>query len=102
MVENGAHLIAVILTKNEAHNVGAHRRPARLDRRRGRDSGSTDATVAVAQAAGAQVVMRPFDNYAAQRQAAGHAQRDVASLCGCGRARPRPAWARDPPAHRHG
>jgi glycosyltransferase involved in cell wall biosynthesis len=34
------------------------------------DSGSTDATPALAQRAGAQVVYRPFDTFAGQRQAA--------------------------------
>jgi glycosyltransferase involved in cell wall biosynthesis len=34
------------------------------------DSGSTDATVAIAQARGAHVSTRPFDTYAAQRNAA--------------------------------
>lgn len=34
------------------------------------DSGSTDGTVEYAQAAGARVVARQFDNYAAQRNAA--------------------------------
>ncbi len=31
------------------------------------DSGSTDATVRIAEAAGCHVVSHPFDNYAAQR-----------------------------------
>ena len=77
MVGNGAgekraELVAVILTKNEAHNVGACIADLRdwTDAVVVWDSGSSDATAAVAQAAGAQVVVRPFDNYAAQRQAA--------------------------------
>ena len=39
------------------------------------DSGSTDRTVAIARAAGARVFMRPFDNFAGQRN---HAQRAIA------------------------
>jgi len=39
------------------------------------DSGSTDATAALAKAAGARVFTRPFDNFAGQRN---HAQREIA------------------------
>jgi glycosyltransferase involved in cell wall biosynthesis len=39
------------------------------------DSGSTDGTVAIARTAGAQVVARPFDNFAGQRN---YAQREIA------------------------
>lgn len=38
------------------------------------DSGSTDATVALARAAGARVFTRPFDDFAGQRN---HAQREI-------------------------
>jgi glycosyltransferase involved in cell wall biosynthesis len=38
------------------------------------DSGSTDRTVAIAEAAGARVFFRPFDNFASQRN---HAQREI-------------------------
>lgn len=65
-------LVAVILTRNEAQNIEAC--IASLQGWTGAvvvwDSGSTDGTQARALAAGAQVVARPFDNYAAQRQAA--------------------------------
>ncbi len=66
------NLVAVILTKNEAHHVADC-----IASLRGWtnavvvwDSGSTDDTVALAQAAGAFVVHRRFDDYARQRQAA--------------------------------
>ncbi len=65
-------LVAVILTYNEAHNVDwcvLSLRPY-VEAVVVWDSGSTDDTVARAQRAGALVVQRPFDNYAAQRQAA--------------------------------
>jgi glycosyltransferase involved in cell wall biosynthesis len=39
------------------------------------DSGSTDATVSIAKAAGARVFSRPFDNFAGQHN---HAQSDIA------------------------
>lgn len=64
-------LVAVILTLNEAHNVDwciLSLRPW-VDAVVVWDSGSTDDTVIRAQRAGALVVQRPFDNYAAQRQA---------------------------------
>ncbi|HXF60935.1 MAG TPA: glycosyltransferase family 2 protein [Caldilineaceae bacterium] len=67
-----AQLVAVILTKNEAQHIQEC-----IAGLRGWtnavvvwDSGSTDATCALARAAGALVVQRPFDTYAAQRQAA--------------------------------
>lgn len=65
-------LIAVILTKNEAHHIADCIASLRgwADGVVVWDSGSTDATVDRAQRAGALVVQRPFDNYAAQRQAA--------------------------------
>lgn len=65
-------LVAVILTRNEAEHITAC-----IDSLRGWtdtvvvwDSGSDDATAALAYLAGALVIERPFDNYAAQRQAA--------------------------------
>ena len=65
-------LAAVILTKNEAHNVVACIESLRgwTDAVVVWDSLSTDGTQALAQDAGATVIERPFDNYAAQRQAA--------------------------------
>lgn len=65
-------LVAVILTYNEAAHIGACIATLRdwVDAVIVWDSGSTDGTPAVAAAAGALVVQRPFDNYAAQRQAA--------------------------------
>ncbi|MCB9139263.1 MAG: glycosyltransferase family 2 protein [Caldilineaceae bacterium] len=66
------HLLAVILTKNEARNIEACVAALRgwTDGVVVWDSGSDDGTVEIARAAGAQVVYRAFDNYAAQRQAA--------------------------------
>lgn len=65
-------LVAVVLTRNEADHITAC-----VDSLRGWtdmvvvwDSGSDDATAALAYLAGAVVIQRPFDNYAAQRQAA--------------------------------
>lgn len=65
-------LVAVILTYNEARHIGACIASLQpwVDAVVVWDSGSTDATQAIALAAGALVVQRPFDNYAAQRQAA--------------------------------
>lgn len=64
-------LAAVILTYNEAHNVDWCVLSLRdyVDAVIVWDSGSSDDTVARARRAGALVVQRPFDNYAAQRQA---------------------------------
>jgi len=66
---SGETLSVVILTYNEEGNL-----PACLASLADLqctvfvvDSGSTDRTVAIAQAAGATVVQHPFDNYAAQR-----------------------------------
>src|SRR5215213_4298997 len=64
-------LTAVVLTRNEERHLPACLAslawaPAVVVF----DSYSTDGTVAVAQAAGARVVQRVFDNYAGQRQAA--------------------------------
>jgi hypothetical protein len=65
-------LVAVILTKNEAYHVADCVAGLRawVDAVVVWDSGSRDATVDLARQAGALVVQRPFDNYAAQRQAA--------------------------------
>ena len=65
-------LVAVILTYNEAHHIGACIATLRdwVDAVIVWDSGSSDGTPALAAAAGALVVQRPFDNFAAQRQAA--------------------------------
>ncbi|RIK57693.1 MAG: glycosyltransferase family 2 protein [Chloroflexi bacterium] len=64
-------LAAVILTKNEDAHIGDCIAGLRdwVDLVVVWDSGSTDATCARARAAGAAVVQRPFDTYAAQRQA---------------------------------
>ena len=65
-------LAAVILTKNEAFHIAdciASVKP-HVDAVFVLDSGSSDATQQLAQAAGATVAVRPFDNYSAQRQAA--------------------------------
>ena len=62
-------ITVIVLTKNEEANL-----PALLDSVDGLpcriavvDSGSRDGTVAVAEAAGCDVVEHPFENYAAQR-----------------------------------
>ncbi|MBK8045808.1 MAG: glycosyltransferase family 2 protein [Anaerolineales bacterium] len=67
----GVQLAAVILTRNESHNIEPCIMTLRdwVDVVVVWDSGSTDDTVARARRAGAVVVARPFDNYAAQRQA---------------------------------
>ena len=60
----------VILTKNEAHDIaGAIRSVAFSDDVHVFDSHSTDATRTIADALGAKVHLRVFDNYAAQRNA---------------------------------
>lgn len=65
-------LVAVILARNEAHNIADCVASLRawVDGVVVWDSCSDDGTQAVAREAGAVVVERPFDNYAAQRQAA--------------------------------
>ncbi len=65
-------LVAVILARNEAHNIADCVASLRdwVDAVVVWDSGSSDGTQAAAANAGALVVQRPFDNYAAQRQAA--------------------------------
>ncbi len=66
-----ADLIAVILTRDEAHHIGACIQGLRdwVDGVLVWDSGSVDGTPALARQAGAWVVHRPFDDYAHQRQA---------------------------------
>ncbi|MBV9597394.1 MAG: glycosyltransferase family 2 protein [Chloroflexi bacterium] len=68
-MRSSAPLAAVVLTYNEQDNL-----PACLASLRGLDcelfvvdSGSTDGTLALAEAAGATVLHHAFDNYAAQR-----------------------------------
>jgi len=64
-------LAAVVLTKNEARHI--EECIASLgwcDRVVLSDSYSDDGTVALARAAGAEVIQRPFDNFASQRNAA--------------------------------
>lgn len=64
-------LFAIILTYNEAgHITACIESVAFADAVLVMDSGSTDDTVALAQAAGAEVLTRPFDDYAGQRNAA--------------------------------
>ena len=66
------YLVAVILTKNEAAHIAEciATLVAWVDAVVVWDSLSDDATAELARQAGAQVMQRPFDNYAAQRQAA--------------------------------
>lgn len=65
-------LSAVVLTRNEARHIAAciSSLLSWVDAVVVWDSGSSDATTELARRAGALVVQRPFDNYAAQRQAA--------------------------------
>jgi glycosyltransferase involved in cell wall biosynthesis len=71
-------LFAVILTYNESAHVTACIDSLRFaDSIMVFDSVSTDDTVTLAQAAGAQVVQRKFDDYANQRSAALDAARDA-------------------------
>ncbi len=65
-------LVAVILTRNEARHIAACVASlcSWVDAVVVWDSGSSDDTAELARRAGALVVQRPFDNYAAQRQAA--------------------------------
>ncbi len=64
-------LIAVILTKDEVDHIADCVASLRdwVDAVVVWDSGVSDATVMAAREAGALVVRRPFDNFAAQRQA---------------------------------
>ncbi|MCY4118026.1 MAG: glycosyltransferase family 2 protein [Caldilineaceae bacterium] len=66
------HLTAVIITKNEAHNITDCIAALRdwTDAVVVLDSCSRDETRQIAQKAGARVIARPFDDYARQRQAA--------------------------------
>ncbi len=64
-------LAAIILTYNEAAHIADCVASVRFaDVIMVFDSGSTDATVRLAQQAGAEVMQRPFDHYAGQRNAA--------------------------------
>jgi glycosyltransferase involved in cell wall biosynthesis len=64
-------LSAVILTRNESRHIVECLESLRwADRLIVFDSLSDDDTVALSKAAGAEVFQRPFDNYAAQRNAA--------------------------------
>jgi (heptosyl)LPS beta-1,4-glucosyltransferase len=65
------HLTGIVLTKNEAHNVVDCLATMRFcDDLIVFDSFSTDATVSLAESAGARVIQRAFDNYTYQRNAA--------------------------------
>ena len=67
----GVGVSAIVLTKNEAHNiVDCLATLAWADERIVLDSLSDDDTVALAEAAGASVYQRPFRDYADQRNAA--------------------------------
>lgn len=67
----GPHLAAVVLTLNEAHNIEPCLDSLRwADQRVVFDSYSTDETVPLARALGAEVFQHPFENYAQQRNAA--------------------------------
>ena len=65
-------LTAIIITKDEAHNVADCIASLRgwVNALVVWDSGSTDGTQQIAKDAGALVMTRPWDNFAAQRQAA--------------------------------
>ncbi|MFQ3535228.1 MAG: glycosyltransferase family 2 protein [Aggregatilineales bacterium] len=64
-------LIAVILTKDEEAHIAACIESVRwADAVVVFDSFSTDRTLAIAEACGAEVVQHPFENYSAQREAA--------------------------------
>jgi glycosyltransferase involved in cell wall biosynthesis len=64
-------LAGVILTKNEAHHIEDCIASLRwCDRVILSDSYSDDGTVEIARSAGAEVIQRAFDNFAAQRDAA--------------------------------
>ena len=61
------HLVSVILTKDEAHNVvDCVESVSWCDEVVVFDSFSTDATVALAKQAGARVIQNPFQNFAQQ------------------------------------
>ena len=64
-------LAAVVLTKNAARHIVDCIETLRFaDRIVVSDSYSTDGTAKLAQSAGAEVIQRPFDNFAGQRNAA--------------------------------
>lgn len=64
-------LAAIVLTRNEEKNiVDCLSTLAWADRRVVLDSFSTDRTVALAQGMGAEILQRPFENYASQRNVA--------------------------------
>ena len=64
-------LAAVILTKNAANHIVDCIETLRFaDRVVVSDSFSTDGTTELAQGAGAEIIQRPFDNFAGQRNAA--------------------------------
>jgi (heptosyl)LPS beta-1,4-glucosyltransferase len=74
------HLIAIILTKNEArHIVPCIESLAWADEVVVFDSHSKDDTTELAEAAGARVIQHPFSNFAQQRNAALDAVADDAS-----------------------
>ena len=69
--QKGVLLAAVILTRNEAKHISdCIATLGFADRVVVSDSYSDDGTVELAQAAGAEVIQRPFDNFAGQRNAA--------------------------------
>src|SRR5215212_3184074 len=72
-------LIAIVLTYNESEHITACLETLRFaDARLVFDSGSTDETQVLARQAGAEVMVRPFDNYTGQRNAALEAVKDRA------------------------
>lgn len=73
------HLTGIVLTKNEAHNIVECLSTMRFcDNLMVFDSFSEDATVKLAESAGAQVIQRGFDNYTYQRNGALDAVSDKA------------------------
>jgi len=70
--QHRTRLIGVVLTKNEATHIAACIESIKpwVDSVVVWDSGSSDETCRIARIHGALPVMHPFDNYAAQRQAA--------------------------------
>lgn len=65
------HLTAIVLTYNEAAHIADCLATLQFaDAQVVFDSGSTDDTQQVAAASGAKVIVHPFENYAAQRNAA--------------------------------
>jgi glycosyltransferase involved in cell wall biosynthesis len=65
------HLAAVVLTKNEERHIAdCLASLAWAEQRIVFDAHSTDRTVALAQSRGAEVIQHPFQNFAAQRNAA--------------------------------